>query len=151
MYPGFKYRQNRFVHFLYEIFLHFLPAYLYDFVMRYQGLKPIMFKIARRYKMAADTGEFFAMHEWDFKVSNVKCLLNEIQLTDDGQEFQCDVKRLDWGAYLKDYVIGIRKFILKDTDATLPGSRRMLKKCVSKANWLDKYSQSLFRIFIAKI
>lgn len=126
MYPGFRYRQNRFVHTIYEIFLHFLPAYLYDFVLRYQGLKPIMFKIAKRYKAAADTGEFFAMHEWDFNIPNVKCLLNEIQLTEDGQEFQCDVKKLDWDSYLKDYVIGIRKYILKDTDATLASARRMV-------------------------
>lgn len=126
MYPGFRYRQNRFVHTIYEIFLHFLPAYLYDFVLRYQGMKPIMFKIAKRYKMAADTGEFFAMHEWDFNIPNVKCLLNEIQLTEDGQEFQCNVKQLDWDSYLKNYVIGIRKYILKDTDATLISARRMV-------------------------
>lgn len=132
MYPGFRYRTNRFVHRIYEIFLHFLPAYLYDFVMRYQGLKPIMFKIAKRYKVAADTGTFFAINEWDFKVPNVKRLVNEMELTEDGEEFQCDVKRLKWDSYLKSYVCGIRKFILKDTDATLKSARRMLKMFVHR-------------------
>lgn len=128
MYPNFSYRTNRFVHFFYEIFLHFLPAYLYDFVLRYKGMKPIMFKIARRYKMAADTGEFFAMHEYNFEVKNVKDLLHEISNAEDGNEFMCDIKQLDWDEYLKNYVRGIRKYILKDDDSTLERSRRTVKR-----------------------
>ncbi|XP_055299982.1 putative fatty acyl-CoA reductase CG5065 [Sitodiplosis mosellana] len=128
MYPNFSYRTNRFVHLFYEIFLHFLPAYLYDFILRYKGMKPIMFKIARRYKTAADTGEFFAMHEYNFAVENVKDLLHEISNADDGDEFKCDVKQLDWDEYLKSYVCGIRKYILKDDDSTLERSRRTLKR-----------------------
>lgn len=59
MYPNCKYRTNRFVHRLYEIFLHFLPAYLFDCYMKWQGSKPVMFNIAKRYKAAADTGNCF--------------------------------------------------------------------------------------------
>lgn len=130
MYPNMKYRTNRFVHFFYEIFLHFLPAYLYDFVLRYKGMKPIMFKIAKRYKVAADTGEFFARHEYNFEVKNVKELLHEISNADDGEEFMCDVKQLDWDEYLKNYVCGIRKHILKDDDTTMERARRTLKRSV---------------------
>lgn len=127
LYPHFTYRKNRFVHFFYEIFLHFLPAYLYDFVLRYKGMKPIMFKIAKRYKMAADTGEFFAMHEWNFECGNVKELINELDVAADGAEFACDVKRLDWDEYLKNYVCGIRKYVLKDDLKTLNSARRTVK------------------------
>lgn len=132
MYPNFTYRTNRFMHFFYEIFLHFLPAYLFDFVLRYKGMKPIMFKIAKRYKMAADTGEFFAMHEYNFEVNNVKDLLQEISNAQDGDEFMSDVKQLNWDSYLKSYVIGIRKYILKDDDTTLERARRTLSRLVSK-------------------
>lgn len=89
-----------------------------------------MFKIARRYKTAADTGEFFAMHEYDFEVDNVKDLLNEISYADDGNEFMCDVKHVKWDEYLKSYVCGIRKYVLKDDDSTLPKARRTLKRFV---------------------
>lgn len=130
MYPNMKYRTNRFVHFLYEIFLHFLPAYLYDFVLRYKGMKPIMFKIAKRYKVAADTGEFFARHEYNFEVNNVNELLHEISNAKDGNEFMCDVKQLDWDEYLKNYVCGIRKHILKDDDSSMERARRTLKRFV---------------------
>lgn len=131
MYPNMTYRTNRFVHFFYEIFLHFLPAYLYDFVLRYKGIKPIMFKIARRYKVAADTGEFFARHEYNFHVKNVNELLHEISNANDGNEFMCDVKQLNWADYLKDYVCGIRKYILKDDETTVERARRTLNRSVS--------------------
>lgn len=140
LYPNFKYRTNRFIHFFYEIFLHFLPAYLYDFVLRYNGIKPIMFKIAKRYKMAADTGEFFAMHEYNFGVDNVVELLDEIDASEDHEEFMCDVKQLDWDTYLKNYVLGIRKYILKDDLSTLKSARRTLKK----------YAIIVFLVFIQK-
>lgn len=91
-------------------------------------MKPIMFKIARRYKNAADTGEFFARHEYNFDVGNVEDLLHEISNAEDGHEFMCDVKQLKWDEYLKSYVCGIRKHILKDDDSTLPRSRRTVKR-----------------------
>lgn len=128
MYPNFTYRTSRFVHFFYEIFLHFLPAYLYDFVLRYKGMKPIMFKIARRYKMAADTGEFFARNEYEFETTNVKDLLYEISHAEDGNEFMCDVKQLNWDEYLKSYVCGIRKYILKDDNSSLDVARCTVKR-----------------------
>lgn len=127
MYPNFSYRKNRIVHRVYEIFLHFLPAYLYDCFMKYQGMKPMMMNIARRYKAAADTGEFFAMHEWNFEVSNVKELINEIAATEDHNDFMCDVKKLDWDEYLKNYVFGIRKYILKDDLSSMDGARKTVK------------------------
>lgn len=57
LYPNFTYRKNRFVHRFYELFLHFLPAILYDIVLRMQGTRPFLYKIAKRYKTAADTGK----------------------------------------------------------------------------------------------
>lgn len=135
MYPNFSYRTNRFIHSIYEIFLHFLPAYLYDWLMRSQGMTPIMMKIAKRYKAAADTGEFFAMHEWDFEVNNVNELLTEISACDDQHEFNCDVKRLDWDTYLKNYVFGIRKHILKDDLSSMDSARKMIKRCATTATF----------------
>lgn len=58
MYPNCSYRTNRFTHRLYEIFLHFLPAFLFDCYMKSQGNKPVMLNIAKRYKAAADTGKY---------------------------------------------------------------------------------------------
>lgn len=56
LYPNFSYRTNRAIHTFYEMFYHFLPAMLFDVLLRLKGTKPFLLKIAKRYKAAADTG-----------------------------------------------------------------------------------------------
>lgn len=126
MYPNFSYRTNRFVHFFVELLLHFLPALLFDVVIRLQGGKPIMFKIAKRLKSSADTGEFFAMHSWVFKVDNMRELIRQVHQATDGDEFNCDMSNMDWSEYVRDYMLGIRKFVLRDGDESMKSSRKKI-------------------------
>lgn len=118
MHPNFSFRTNRFVHFIIELFLHLLPAFLYDFVLRYNGEKPVMMKIAKRYKKVADSSEFFRSNEFNFDAKNVIELLDEIAAADDGSEFPCDIRVLDWAPYFRDYWFGIRKYIFKEDPST---------------------------------
>lgn len=67
------------------------------------------------------------MHEWEFEVSNVNELVNEIRKTSDHEEFKCDVAKINWDEYLKMFVLGIRKYVLKDDESTLDKSRNTLK------------------------
>lgn len=129
LYPKFSYRTNRFVHWLYEIFLHFLPALVFDLLMRAQGAKPIMMKIARRFKMAADTGEFFAMHEWNFETSNLKRLIHVARQTQtDSEDFNCDMSNMNWDAYVEQYMLGIRNYVLKDDLSSMDAARLKIKR-----------------------
>ena len=131
MYPKFRYTTVRFIHIIYEIFLHFLPALLTDIVLKLQGRKPLMMKISRRFKMAADTGEYFAMNEWNFGVTNINRMVRLAQKTQiDADEFTCDISSLNWDSYIKKYVLGVREFILKDDMSSLPNARRKLRKIV---------------------
>lgn len=131
MYPKLRYTTTRPIHFLYEIFLHFLPAFLSDIVLRIQGKKPIMFKISKRFKMAADTGEYFAMHEWNFGVKNINRMTRAAQETQmDANEFNCDISTLNWDAFFEKYVLGVRQFVLKDDMSSLPKARRKLQKII---------------------
>lgn len=127
LYPGFTYRKNRVVHKFIEFFYHFLPAYCFDIIMRLQGSKPIMMKIAKRFQRAADTGEFFAMHEWIFENGNLKQLINSVKQMRDGYEFPCDMSTLDWESYVQNYMLGIRKYVLKDDDSTIKSAKQKLK------------------------
>nr|XP_029709727.1 putative fatty acyl-CoA reductase CG5065 [Aedes albopictus] len=128
LYPGFQYRTNRIIHKIVELFLHFLPAYLFDIVMRMQGSKPIMAKIAKRFQKAADTGEFFAMHQWDFKSDNMKQLMRKVQRAKDGEEFDFDMTNMSWDSYLEQYMLGIRKFVLKDDLDSMAKARRKIRQ-----------------------
>ncbi|XP_039450326.1 putative fatty acyl-CoA reductase CG5065 [Culex pipiens pallens] len=128
LYPGFQYRTNRVVHKIVELFLHFLPAYFFDLILRAQGSKPIMAKIAKRFQKAADTGEFFAMHEWTFEVPNLKRLTRKVHGARDGAEFDMDMAGMSWDAYLEQYMLGIRKYVLKDDLDSMEQARSKLRK-----------------------
>lgn len=47
-------------------------------------------------------------------------------LSDDKETFFIDMSTLSWDNYLKSYVLGIRKFVLKEDPSTLPHSRKIL-------------------------
>lgn len=68
------------------------------------------------------------MHEYDFEVSNVKELTNEVNLTSEHNEYMCDVTKINWDEYLKNYVFGIRKYILKDDLSTMNTAKKMVNK-----------------------
>ncbi|KAL0280989.1 UNVERIFIED_CONTAM: hypothetical protein PYX00_002125 [Menopon gallinae] len=127
-YPGFSFRTNRLVHAIVECFLHFLPALMIDMILISRGTKPIMFKIARTFKKACKNGEFFALHEWKYQCDNMVKLNQEILRHSDKVEFNIDVGKIDWDDYIKNYVMGLRKYVLKDADNTLGSARKKLKR-----------------------
>ncbi|XP_050426046.1 putative fatty acyl-CoA reductase CG5065 [Adelges cooleyi] len=135
-YPGFSFRTNRMVHRLCEILFHFVPAFVLDIVLRLTGSKPMMLNVYRRFKMAARTGEFFALHQWHFISDNIK-QLNKDVTSADRRAFPVDVTRVVWDSYVKDYVFGIRNFVLKDPPSTIPAGLRKLQKFY----WLHRLAQ----------
>lgn len=128
LYPNFSYRTNRTVHRCYELLFHFLPAIGYDLLLRSKGLKPMLYNIARRYKTAADTGEYFARNAWNFETTNVRELLDEVRGATDGDEFRVDVRAMVWDDYIREYMLGIRKYVLKDDLSTLPAARTSVRR-----------------------
>jgi fatty acyl-CoA reductase len=42
--------------------------------------------------------------------------------------FDFDVSQINWDQYVKHYVLGIRKYILKDSSDTIPSARKKLQK-----------------------
>lgn len=80
---------------------------------------------------AAKSGEFFAVNEWYFHAENmkelVKCIKNSV--VDGGTTpYNVDITNLDWETYVRQYVLGIRKYVLKDSPDTLGKARSKLYK-----------------------
>ncbi|XP_071440782.1 putative fatty acyl-CoA reductase CG5065 [Hetaerina americana] len=144
-YPGFTFRTNRVIHFICEYLLHLLPAYLVDIVLRMQGAKPIMVKVCRKFQMAGKTGEFFSLHEWDFEGKGMQTVHRSLP-TVDSKTFPIDISGLDWDNYVSAYVLGIRKFVLKDPPETIPKSRKKLNRLY----WLHRVTQFLTVLLILR-
>lgn len=129
LYPQYSYTTNLYVHWAKEIIYHFLPAIIFDCMLRLQGKKTFMLKFAKRFKLAIDTGTFFAMHEFNFESKNLQRIsraAHETQL--DANEFNCDLSKMDWDAYMEKFMMGIRTFVLKDDISSLPNARKKLQR-----------------------
>lgn len=90
-----------------------------------------MMKFTKRTERAIESGAFFAVNEWYFHVENmkelVKCIKNSVV---DGStpRYNVDMTNVDWDTYVNQYVLGIRKYVLKDTPDTLNKARSKLYK-----------------------
>lgn len=87
-----------------------------------------MLKLTKRFERAAKTGEFFAMNEWKFHADNMKELMQFINESEDCKNFDVDIRKMDWDKYLHQYMLGIRKYILKDNEDTLNKARSRLSR-----------------------
>lgn len=151
-YPNFSHTTSRAINTFWEISLHFLPAFLYDLILRAQGRKTIMMKLARRFKMAAITGEYFANHEWQFVITQMTALHSAAESTVDSSVFPHWPANFTWEEYIGAYMMGIRKFILKDSTESLPYARTKLKRLY----WAHRVLQAisgfyLFRAIVGRL
>lgn len=123
LYPNPIQGSNFIVHRFYDIFYHFLPAVFYDVLMRLQGMKPSMVKIAKRSINGMQTVCFFCLNEWIFDSTNSKKLIDEVAACSDNKDFPLDIREINWEKYLYAYIYGIRKFMFKEDESDLPKAR----------------------------
>ncbi|XP_058800857.1 putative fatty acyl-CoA reductase CG5065 isoform X2 [Phymastichus coffea] len=149
-YPHVTYRSSQLLHKLAVAILHFLPAFVIDLILRCRGSKPKMIKMTKRTLRAAKNGEFFAVNEWYFHVENMKELIKCIKssVVDGAQpRYNVDIADIDWETYVNQYVLGIRKYVLKDSPDTLAKARSKLVKLY----WVRRFTQLMSLYLLLRI
>lgn len=126
-YPGGTFKESRLVNNFCSVFNHLIPAYLFDGFMKLTGKKTMMVRIYDKLHRATNALEWFTTHDWNFKSNNVIEMSERLQGIDQ-KTFQFDVRNLQWTDYWHDYVLGIRKFILKEEDETIQSARNKLNR-----------------------
>lgn len=106
-----------------------------------------MMKIMYRVQAAVISGRFFALNEFDFDYANVNSLR---QSDKDVQKFPFDIKAIDWDEYISIYMLGIRKFVLKENPKTLPKARSKMKKYVLGLIFHDFNLRQLFQYYVCQ-
>lgn len=53
----------------------------------------------------------FVLKEFNFDVQNLKKLVELTKDAKDGYIFNCDIRKLNWEPYFKNYISGIEKYI----------------------------------------
>nr|CAD7197092.1 unnamed protein product [Timema douglasi] len=126
-YPGGSFKSSRLLNMLCVLVFHSAPAYLFDMVARISGKKPIMVRVHDKLQRAVSCLEFFTTHEWRFTNDNMTRLMARLHPRD-RKIFNFDIADLDWKVYWEQYVLGTRKFILKEDPSTFPAARSHLRK-----------------------
>ncbi|RWS14634.1 putative fatty acyl-CoA reductase CG5065-like protein, partial [Dinothrombium tinctorium] len=125
-YPGSSFHSNRLVHELFLQLEHNIPAFFIDFLFKITGHKPILSQIYQKVHRAINALEYFTTNEWTFITDNFLTLLNEMS-EEDKNIFYADVRRINWQSYMESYVLGVRRFLLKEDPSTIPEARKRLQ------------------------
>ncbi|EDW44836.1 fatty acyl-CoA reductase wat [Drosophila sechellia] len=94
-------------------FLHTLPGYFFDMLLRLKGRKPILVDLYRKiHKNIAVLGPFSST-TWNFDMTNTK-ELREAMSKQDRNLYDFDMAQLDWDDYFKAAMYGMRLYIGKE-------------------------------------
>lgn len=126
-YPTGILRRNRLLNAMHSILAHYVPAYILDILARMAGKKPIMIKVQDKLAKSVECLEYFTTHQWKFHGENVLALLDALNERD-RQQFQFDVRTIQWEDYVEKYVLGFRQFLFKQNPSSLEASRKRMTK-----------------------
>ncbi|XP_026322622.1 putative fatty acyl-CoA reductase CG8306 [Hyposmocoma kahamanoa] len=121
-YPYLKFVSSLWLFRLSAIFVHFFPAILLDNLLRITGGRPILFRLHKNVWNSLNRLEKFIFTEWRFHNQNTREL--EGKLGDaDRKLFNIDISELNWDEYIEILVRGVRRYLNKETEKTLPAAR----------------------------
>ncbi|CAH0549491.1 unnamed protein product [Brassicogethes aeneus] len=130
-YPGFTYRTSRLMHFLCATFFVTIPAMALDCILYCTKQKPMMLKISNKFYNALEAGKFFSCNQWDFQVCHMEGLVDAVACAEDGKSFEIDMgpsTGFEWDPYVKDFLLGIRQYVLKDDISSLEKAKVKLNR-----------------------
>lgn len=88
-----------------------------------------MVRVVKKLARAADCLEYFTTHEWNFCNDNVQSLWQNLSEADQ-HTFNFSLSTIDWQAYLHQYCLGSKRYVMKEDLSTLPAARKRLNKYV---------------------
>lgn len=88
-----------------------------------------MIKVQDKLAKSVECLEYFTTHQWKFHGDNVLALLDALD-EKDRQQFQFDVRTIEWDDYVEKYVLGFRQFLFKQNPSSLEASRKRMTKYI---------------------
>ncbi|XP_045508710.1 putative fatty acyl-CoA reductase CG5065 isoform X1 [Colias croceus] len=128
-YPSGAGVENRYIHKFLEFTLQTIPLHLAEYILNTLGVKMRISLITAEQKMRAmnDVLTFFALREWQFRTDNVKRLRNRLT-PQDREIYNLDPQTIDWDEQYKNFIIGTRKYLLKEPDENMPEAARHMNR-----------------------
>ncbi|KAK9745308.1 Male sterility protein [Popillia japonica] len=118
----FECSESPVVYNLRKVLYHVLPGTVTDTLGLFVGKKPSAMKLYSKIHKFLDVLSYFSTKEWKCRNDNVMklwCKMNER----DRELFPFNMGSVQWTTYFKNYILGIRKYLLKDSEQTIPKAR----------------------------
>lgn len=104
-----------------------LPALLVDAVLFLTGKKPMLFKLQRKMYIAQMALKHFLNNEWSYSNNNLMELQQRI-LPEDKEKWDYEFSHYSFEIYVKDCIIGCRRYLLNEPDSTLAKAKLHSKR-----------------------
>nr|CAD7397786.1 unnamed protein product [Timema poppensis] len=125
------------------IFLHLLPAIIFDTVLKIDGQKPLLINIHRRIYVANLALKYFMLNQWRFLNRRFMSLSTFLHQSD-VEAFSIDIETPDLTDYFRICLIGGKKYLFKEDLSNIPKAR----KNIYRLYVLDRIVRVLFFILI---
>ncbi|XP_063976770.1 putative fatty acyl-CoA reductase CG5065 isoform X2 [Diachasmimorpha longicaudata] len=126
-YPNHTLRTSEIIHAVVTAVQHRLFGYVFDLIALCTFRKPSLSRIYSSLSKHATNTKFFTLNDFTVFGHNVERL--NADLSEREREiFYFDVKTLNWMSFLRDYALGIRKYLLKEDLMNLGEAVPRMKK-----------------------
>lgn len=71
-------------------------------------------KIIKYFNQLVAATQYFSTHEWTFHRDNITDMMKKVKTLKDNDIVKLDLRDMDWKKYAANYMMGIKKFILKE-------------------------------------
>ncbi|XP_062553532.1 fatty acyl-CoA reductase wat-like [Armigeres subalbatus] len=125
-FPTVTFIQSATLHWILQIFYHFIPAIFFDIFAKLSGREAKVLFLYRKVQQFADALEFFTTNQWTFDNTRMRKVYESMS-EDDKQCFPADVRLVKWADFMNIYVLGLRKYILKENMNNLDQALRKFR------------------------
>uniref|UniRef100_A0A1B0BQB9 Fatty acyl-CoA reductase n=1 Tax=Glossina palpalis gambiensis TaxID=67801 RepID=A0A1B0BQB9_9MUSC len=126
-YPDGSIKKNYYLHLICVIFFHYLPAYIIDFLLLLFARKPFLVKVQNKISTGLKLLQYYTTKDWTFKNDNFRQQYNELNRIDQ-HIFNMDVTYINWEQYIRDYIRGVRTYIMGESEASIPYAKKNLRR-----------------------
>ncbi|KAI8512893.1 hypothetical protein Bbelb_095320 [Branchiostoma belcheri] len=120
---GAQFTTHRWWHELWVPITHLIPAYISDVLFRAMGKKPRMVRLYDKLHKSLESLDWFTCRGWDWSNTNL---------------FNFDVSAIDWDQYMENYLIGAKRYVLKEDVGRIPECRRYIQR-VTRIQYVLKF------------
>ncbi|KAJ8982568.1 hypothetical protein NQ317_005039, partial [Molorchus minor] len=126
-YPGGSPKSSEIVHNIAVFFFHLIPAYAVDFLMTLTRNKPFLVRLQKRIQNGLSVLQYYTTRPWVFHNEKLKNVFETLGETD-RQIFYTNAEPMDYDIYMLNYILGARKYCVREDLDTLPHARMVLKR-----------------------